>query len=393
MISTTAIIVAAGQGLRAGGDVPKQYQSIGGRPVLAWVLDRFLAHPRIGRVLVTIGAQDHALFAALSIHHAKLLPPTIGGASRQESVRLALESLANENPSLVLIHDGVRPFVSPPLIDRVIDALGRFDGALPALAVTDTLQQVSREGIATGTIPREGLFAGETPQGFHYRQILAAHEKAAKEGEAFTDDATLARWAGQAVHVVAGERENIKLTTAKDIEEADRRIRPLAQLPDIRVGTGYDVHVLGPGKGVMLGGIFIPHDQSLIGHSDADVALHALTDAILGALAEGDIGSHFPPSSEEWRGASSDRFLAFAAKRVGERGGMIAHLDLAVIAEAPRLAPHRDAMRNRIAAIAGISPERVAVKATTNEGVGFVGRGEGIAALATATVRLPESAS
>jgi 2-C-methyl-D-erythritol 4-phosphate cytidylyltransferase/2-C-methyl-D-erythritol 2,4-cyclodiphosphate synthase len=289
-----------------------------------------------------------------------------------------------------LIHDAARPFASADLIGRVIGGFVSSDAVLPALPVTATLKSVAGGKVA-GTIAREGLQAAETPQGFRFAPVLDAHERAVAAGLTFTDDAAIAEWAGMTVTVVAGEPGNIKLTTAGDIAEADRRLNAEAALArgDVRVGTGYDIHVFGPGNHVMLGGVAIPHDRGLVGHSDADVALHALTDAILGALADGDIGVHFPPSDMHWRGVSSDRFLAEAVARVKARGGAIAHLDLAIIAEAPKIGPHRDKMRAAIAAIAGVGIDRVAVKATTNEGIGSIGRGEGIAAIATATLRLP----
>jgi 2-C-methyl-D-erythritol 4-phosphate cytidylyltransferase/2-C-methyl-D-erythritol 2,4-cyclodiphosphate synthase len=273
----------------------------------------------------------------------------------------------------------------------VIDALQSAEAVLPALPVSSTIKAVDDDGYVTATVPRDGLYAAETPQGFRFDAIRAAHATAAAEGRVFTDDCGIAEWAGIGVRVVQGESGNIKLTTAEDIMAADRRLTMEAalRLGDVRVGTGYDVHAFGSGDHVFLGGVKIAFDRSLVGHSDADVALHALTDALLGALAEGDIGVQFPPSDERWRGASSDRFLAYAVERVAKRGGVIAHLDLAIIAEAPKINPHRDAMRQRIAGICGIEAGRVAVKATTNERLGFIGRGEGIAALATATVRLP----
>jgi 2-C-methyl-D-erythritol 4-phosphate cytidylyltransferase/2-C-methyl-D-erythritol 2,4-cyclodiphosphate synthase len=384
--TTVALIVAAGRGQRAGGALPKQYQLVGGEPVLARTLRVFLAHPRVDHVATVIHPDDAALYEAAAGTHAKLLPAVAGAETRQESVRRGLESLAAIAPGRVLIHDGARPFASAALIDRVLDALDDNPGALPALPVTDTLKRAEADLVAA-TVARDDLWAAQTPQGFGYEAIRAAHEAAARTPASFTDDASIAEWAGLAVKLVAGDAANVKLTTPEDIRAADARLSQ--ELTDIRVGTGYDVHALGPGSGVTLGGILIPHDRSLVGHSDADVALHALTDAILGALAEGDIGDHFPPSDPQWRGADSSIFLAAAVARVRDRGGLIAHLDLAIIAETPRLAPHRDAMRTRIAAICGLDPGRVAVKATTNERLGFVGRGEGIAALATATVRLP----
>jgi 2-C-methyl-D-erythritol 4-phosphate cytidylyltransferase/2-C-methyl-D-erythritol 2,4-cyclodiphosphate synthase len=285
----------------------------------------------------------------------------------------------------VLIHDAARPFITAAVIDRVVGALTETPGALPVLAVADTLKRGGPDGLVTGTVPRDGLYGAQTPQGFRFDDIRAAHTAAL--GQALTDDAAVAEAAGLAVKLVAGDPANIKLTTAEDIRAAEERMDSAGET---RVGTGYDVHALGPGTAVTLGGIVIPHSGALVGHSDADVALHALTDAVLGALADGDIGAHFPPGDPQWRGAPSSRFLGFAVDRVKARGGSIVHLDLAIVAEAPKIGPHRDAMRARIAEIAGIEIGRVGVKATTNERLGFLGRGEGIAAIATATIRLPK---
>ncbi len=391
MPETIALIVAAGRGVRAGGEVPKQYRNIGGIPVLRRSIDAFLAHPGIDRVLVVVAPDDTRYADVAPQHDDRLLPPVSGGNDRQDSVRAGLRALASRNPGRVLIHDAARPFVTPALIGRVTAALDAADAVIPALPVPATLKAVDAAALVTGTIPREGVQAAETPQGFAYAAIRDAHERAATAGAAFTDDAGVAEWAGIPVRVVPGEAGNIKLTSSEDIEAAHRRLTADAALAlgDVRVGTGYDVHAFGPGNLVMLGGVAIEHTRGVVGHSDGDVALHALTDAVLGALADGDIGSHFPPSDPQWKGASSDRFLRFAAERVAQRGGRIAHLDVAIVTEAPRIAEHRDAIRARIAAICGISPDRVGVKATTNENLGFIGRGEGLAAYATATVRLP----
>jgi len=304
---------------------------------------------------------------------------------------LGLEGIAGTAPFAVLIHDAVRPFVPAGVIGGVVDALKDYEAALPGESVVDTLQRIDAAGFVVGSQDRAGLVAAETPQGFRFAAIRAAHARARELGREFTDDVSVATFAGIRVKVVPGaSRENPKLTTPEDMDMAEQRLRVAGrELGETRVGTGYDVHRLGPGTGVTLGGVWIAHDAGLIGHSDADVGLHALTDAVLGALADGDIGAHFPPSDMTLRGVSSDRFLAFAAARVAARGGRILHLDLSLVAEAPKIGPHRDAMRTRIAAIAGVTIDRVAVKATTNERLGFVGRGEGIAALATATVLLP----
>lgn len=390
--SAAVLIVAAGRGTRAGGGVPKQYQRLGDQLILSRTLSQFLDHPRIGAVAVVIHPADEALYRQAAGEHPKLRPVVHGGAERQDSVRNGLEALAPLAPDLVLIHDAVRPFVSPPLIDRVIEALAADPAVLPAVPVTDTLKRADAAGFVVETVPREPLRAAQTPQGFRFADILAAHRRAQHAAAPYTDDTAVAEAVGIAVRLVTGEPENIKLTTALDIAAAQRRLAAEASLAsETRVGTGYDVHAFGPGDGIMLGGIRIPHDRALIGHSDADVALHALTDAILGVIAEGDIGTHFPPSDPAWRGASSDRFLADACRRLRARGGEPVHLDLTIAGEAPRVGPYRDAMRSRIAGIVGVAADRVSVKATTNEGLGFVGRREGLAALATVTVRLPRT--
>jgi 2-C-methyl-D-erythritol 4-phosphate cytidylyltransferase/2-C-methyl-D-erythritol 2,4-cyclodiphosphate synthase len=390
-LGTAAIIAAAGAGSRAASDgIPKQYQALAGQAVLSRALQAFLTHPRVDRVVPVIAAADRGRYAALALRHAKLMAPVEGGATRQDSVKAALAALAADPPARVLIHDAARPFVASELIDRVIDALATEAAVVPALAVTNSLKRVER-GRVLGTVLREGIWAVETPQGFAFDAILAAHRRAADQGRYATDDAALIEWMGQPVAVVPGDRTNVKLTTAEDLADAHRRfaIDDALRLGDVRVGVGIDVHAFGPGKQVILGGVAIPHTRELTGHSDADVVLHALTDAVLGALSDGDIGVHFPPSDPQWKGTSSDRFLSAAAERVRARHGMIAHLDVAIAAEAPRIAPYRERMRARIAAICGVAIDRVSVKAGTNEGLGFVGRGEGIAAYATATVRLP----
>ena len=320
-----------------------------------------------------------------------LLPPVHGGATRQASVRAGLEALARHRPDLVLVHDAARPFASRGL-DHARDRRPRPRAArrFRPSPVADTVKTVDATGCVTGTLDRAHLRMVQTPQAFAFAPLLDAHRRAAAAGrDDFTDDAALAEWAGLKVTMFEGEAGNVKLTTDEDFSRAE--LAKLAALGDVRTGFGFDVHPFGDGDHVMLGGVRIPHARGLSGHSDADVVLHALVDAILGALADGDIGVHFPPSDPQWRGASSDRFLAFAVERVRARGGRIAHLDVTIVCEAPRIGPHRDAMRARIAEIAGIPIERVAVKATTSEKLGFTGRGEGMAAFATATVRLPWS--
>ncbi len=386
-----AVIVAAGRGRRAGvaaGDMPKQFRPIGGQTMLRRTLGAFAVAPDIALVQPVIHADDGELYR-VAADGIDALPPVHGGATRQESVCAGLEALAPHKPDIVLIHDAARPFASAILIARAIEAAQETGAAIPALMVTDTIKVVDHHEFVGETLVRATLRAVQTPQAFAFAPLLEAHARAAREGRNdFTDDAAIAEWVGMKVKVFPGEPGNIKVTHPEDFMRAEAM--QMTSLGDIRTGTGIDVHAFGqePGKYIVVGGIRIAHSRALTGHSDADVGLHALTDAILGALAEGDIGAHFPPSDPQWRGASSDRFLKFAAGRVAARGGIIAHLDLTLVCEAPKIGPHRDAMRASIAAIAGIDIGRVAVKATTSEQLGFTGRGEGIAAYATATVRL-----
>jgi 2-C-methyl-D-erythritol 4-phosphate cytidylyltransferase / 2-C-methyl-D-erythritol 2,4-cyclodiphosphate synthase len=384
----TAVVVAAGRGQRIGGDVPKQYREIGGEPIIRPALLAFLGHPEIDAVQAVIHPDDEGAFRASTAGLKSLRAPVWGGATRQASVRAGLDALRPVAPDLVLIHDAARPFVTAALITRAIAAAGEHGAAVPGVAVADTVKRVDERETVSETLDRSRLRIVQTPQAFAFGLFVEAHHRAAAAGrEDFTDDAALAEWAGHCVTVFAGEVTNVKLTTKDDFTRAEAM--RLAALADVRIGNGFDVHAFGDGDHVMLGGVRIGHTRGLAGHSDADVVLHALVDAILGALAEGDIGTHFPPSDPQWRGASSDRFLAFACERVRARSGMIAHLDVTLVCETPRVAPQRDAMRGRIAAIAGIPVERVAVKATTSEKLGFTGRGEGIVAMTTATIRLP----
>jgi 2-C-methyl-D-erythritol 4-phosphate cytidylyltransferase/2-C-methyl-D-erythritol 2,4-cyclodiphosphate synthase len=387
--SVAAVIVAAGRGLRAGGDLPKQYRNLAGEPMIRSSLALFAWHGQVAAVQAVIHPSDRTSYDAAATG-LRLLPPVAGGATRQASVLAGLEALSAQAPDMVLVHDAARPYCSSELVSRAIAVCAATGAAIPALEVTDTIKRIDTDGRVTGTLDRALLRAVQTPQAFAFPALLEAHRRAAKEGrDNFTDDAALAEWAGIKVAVFAGDAGNVKLTTEQDFARVEAR--RIASLPDLRTGSGFDVHAFGDGDHVMLGGVRIAHDRGLSGHSDADVVLHALVDAILGALADGDIGKHFPPSDPRWRGASSDRFLKFAAERVAQRGGRISHLDVTVVCEAPRIGPHRDAMRQRIAQIAELSVERVAVKATTSEKLGFAGRGEGIAAMATATVRLPWS--
>ena len=383
MSLTYALVVAAGRGVRFGGALPKQYLGLGGGTILRHAVSAFAAHPRVDGVLVVIRPEDRAVFDE-AVAGVAVLPPVMGGLERQDSVRLGLEALAEHKPSRVLIHDGARPFPDKTLIDRVLDGLDRAPAAIPALPLGDTIKRVE-DGLIRETIDRSMLWRAQTPQGFHFEPILAAHRAAA--GRVLTDDAAVAEAAGIAPLVVAGSEDNLKVTAAEDLAAAERLLA--ARQGDVRVGQGFDVHPFGPGDHVMVCGVAIPHEVAPVGHSDADVGLHALTDAVLGAIGAGDIGMHFPPSDPRWRGASSDRFLAYAAALVRERGGAIAAVDVTIICERPKIAPHRDRMIERLAEILEISPGRVSVKATTTEKLGFTGRGEGIAAQAVATVRLP----
>ncbi len=374
---TLALIVAAGRGHRAGEGLPKQYRVVGGKAVLRRTAEAFLAHDQVDGVQVVIHPDDRALYDA-AVEGMDLLLPVNGGATRQESVKFGLEALTADR---VLIHDAARPFVPPAVIDRVLAALDNEDGVIPALAVSDSLRRGGNH--IEGEVDRDGLYRAQTPQGFRYTAILAAHRAATVEA---TDDAAVLRAAGGKVAMVEGDEANMKLTTPADFARAETL---LAAAMTSRTAMGYDVHRFGAGDHIWLCGLKIPHTHGLVGHSDADVGLHAITDALLGTIGDGDIGQHFPPSDPQWKGAASDRFLDHAAQLVRARGGRIDHVDLTIIAEAPKVGPHRDAMRQRIAAILGIGFGSVSVKATTTEGLGFTGRREGIAAQAVATVRLP----
>jgi 2-C-methyl-D-erythritol 4-phosphate cytidylyltransferase/2-C-methyl-D-erythritol 2,4-cyclodiphosphate synthase len=383
MASCIALVVAAGRGTRVDGALPKQYLRLGGQPLLRHALETLRAHRSVGAVRVVVHPDDRPLYDAATAG-LDLLAPVAGGAARQDSVRLGLESLIELAPSRVLIHDAARPLVDDALLDRVLAALDGADGAIPALALSDTVKR-GANGLVTQTLDRAGLWRAQTPQGFRYDKILAAHRLAA--GGDYPDDAAVAEGAGLTVRLVAGSEDNFKVTTADDLRRAERLIA--ARLGDIRTGQGFDVHPFGPGDHVWLCGVRVPHGRALVGHSDADAGLHALTDAVLGALGAGDIGVHFPPSDPQWRGAASHLFLAHAAALVAQAGGAIANVDVTLVCEAPRIGPHRDAMVARIAEILALDRRRVSVKATTTERLGFTGRGEGIAAYAVATLRLP----
>ena len=383
MSGCAALVLAGGGGVRFGAEVPKQYLELAGQAVLRHSLETFVGHPAIEAVRCVIRPEDRALHDA-AVSGLALLDPVDGGSSRQESARRGLESLAGIAPATVLIHDAARPFVDSGSIERTLAGLGDHPAAVPAVPLGDTLKRSDGE-LVGATIPRDGLWRAQTPQGFRYGDILAAHRALA--GEELTDDAAVAERAGLEVALVMGNENNMKITTADDLERARRLLG--ADMSDVRVGTGFDVHRFGPGSEIMLCGVAIPSHQGLEGHSDSDAALHAVTDALLGAVAAGDIGMHFPPTDPQWRDAASDLFVRHAAGLVGAKGGEISHVDVTIICEQPRIAPHREAMANRIAEILDIARDRVSVKATTTEGLGFTGRGDGIAAQAAVTVRLP----
>ena len=386
MSTCTALIVAAGRGSRFGGPLPKHYDLLVGRPVLRHTVEAYRAAPGINSLRVVIAPGDETHYRA-AVEGLGLAAPIPGGLSRQQSVLNGLEALVGEAPDLVAIHDAARPFVKAVDIAACLTAASAIgvDGAVLGLPLSDTIKRSDANGAIAETVPRANLWRAQTPQVFRFAALLSAHRDAAalgaSEATALTDDAAVAERAGLKVVMVQGSEENRKITTAEDL------VRSVAM--ETRTAFGFDVHGFAPGTAVVLGGVAIPHGQALAGHSDADVALHALTDAVLGTIGAGDIGKHFPPSDPQWRGVSSDRFLRHAVKLLGARGGRIVHLDVTLVCEAPRIGPHREAMAASIARIAGIDAERVSVKATTTEGLGFTGRREGIAAQAIATVEVP----
>jgi 2-C-methyl-D-erythritol 4-phosphate cytidylyltransferase/2-C-methyl-D-erythritol 2,4-cyclodiphosphate synthase len=389
-----ALIVAAGRGERAGqsAEGPKQYRSIGGHAILAHTVAAFAGHPLIDTVAVVIHPDDRGLFeAAIGTRQLPQILTVHGGPTRQSSTRFGLLALRATDPDCVLIHDGVRPFVDADLIERAALTASEGVGALPALPVSETLKRGGADGLVAGTVDRNALFSAQTPQGFPFRAILDAHERAFQAGKgAFTDDAAIAEWAGLPVRIVEGSADNVKLTWARDIALADEKLSAENTIfPDIRVGNGYDVHAFEAGDHVTLCGVDIPHERRLSGHSDADVGLHALTDALLATCGAGDIGTHFPPSDPQWKGAASRLFVEHALAIVRAKGGRIANADVTLICEAPKIGPHRQEMVAAMADMLKIAPERISVKATTNERLGFIGRSEGIAAIATVSVAYP----
>ncbi|MDW8125026.1 MAG: bifunctional 2-C-methyl-D-erythritol 4-phosphate cytidylyltransferase/2-C-methyl-D-erythritol 2,4-cyclodiphosphate synthase [Geminicoccaceae bacterium] len=379
-MNCVALVVAAGAGIRAGGEIPKQYRPLGGRPVLRHSAELFCRHPAIDAVAVVIAPEHRPLYEE-AVAGLPLLPPIVGGPTRQASVRAGLEALAYRAPDLVLVHDAARPFCSRALVDRVLRALERHPAVLPALPVVDSLRRTRGERVLED-VERTDLVRVQTPQGFVFGAILDAHRRAPPLG--FPDDGAVAAWAGLPVIHVPGEEDNVKLTLPEDFTLAERRLVAAAVR---RTAQGIDVHRLVPGRRLVLGGIEIPFALGLEGHSDADVVLHALTDAILGLVGAGDIGEHFPPRDPRWRDADSSLFLRRALELLSGAGGVLEHVDVTILAERPKLAPHRAAMRERLAALLGLGAGAVSVKATTTEGLGFVGRGEGIMATALATAR------
>lgn len=388
---TIAIIVAAGRGARAGAGGPKQYRDLAGKAVIAWTAAAFLDHPEIDAVRVIIHRDDHGEYARAMgalVGREKLMAPVTGGAERQDSVRLGLESLVDAAPARVLIHDAARPFIDAATITRVIARLDACDGAIAALPVHDTIKRARSDAIDT-TVPRDDLWRAQTPQGFRFDKIVSAHQSA--EGQTLTDDAAVAEAAGMTVKLVAGSPDNMKITQAEDFGMAKLILGRKNDMMEFRTGHGLDVHAFEDGNAVTVCGVDISHDKKLKGHSDADVGMHALTDALFGAISEGDIGDHFPPSDPQWKGAASHIFLEKARERIHARDGRITHCDVTLICEAPKIGPHRDKMRNALAEILMIDASRISVKATTTEQLGFTGRREGIAAMATATVALPDA--
>ena len=377
----SVIIVAAGSSSRAGPGAPKPWRELAGKPVLSWSIDRFVAEN--ARQIVVVVAEDRIVETRVLLSRIPTASAVLGGASRAASVEAGLKALSATQQEIVLVHDAARPFVSGKHISDLLVAMDDADGAIPALAVADTLKRVADPGIET--ISREGLWRAQTPQAFRHNILVAAYGRRPRDSEP-TDDAAVVEHFGGRVVMVAGDPMLMKLTYPEDFVMAERLSTTLWQT---RIGQGLDAHRWGPGDHVWLCGIKLAHSQSLVGHSDADAGLHAVTDAVLGAMGDGDIGEHFPPSDPAWKGASSDQFLAYAVDRLRARGGRISNVDVTLVCEQPKIAPHRQAMRVRLADLLSISIDRVSVKATTMEGMGFTGRGEGLVAQAIALIEMP----
>ncbi len=385
-----AVIVAGGSGLRAGGETPKQYQLIGNKPVITRTLEIFACHPQIDLVQVVIGVGHETLFETAA-EGLILLPSVLGGATRQESCRIGIEALAQYDPTHVLIHDAARPFVSPDTVTTIINELSRTDAVIPGLPIADTIK-FAPAGVIQKTIDRSSMWFVQTPQGFSYHKIRDAHRRAfAESRDSFTDDAAVAENAGMTVHMISGTQQNRKLTTSHDVNNADKELTEMnfAECPDIRSALGIDFHAFETGESLILCGVHIPYSHKLKGHSDADVALHALTDAILGAQGERDIGHFFPPGDAKWKNADSAIFVKRSMELLKQRRGILANVDLTILAEEPKISKHIDAMKENLSGLLGITSNRIAIKATTTEKMGAIGRAEGMAAFATVTVRLP----
>lgn len=384
------LIVAAGSGSRLKASTPKQYLDLAGAPVLHRSVIPFTKHPLINLIQVVISPDAKTAYqGAIKNITTEILPPISGGKTRQASVLAGLTALQPHKPDLVLIHDGARPFVSFEIISRVIEQLAKAKAVIPVLPVADTIKQISGHRVEK-TLERANLVAVQTPQGFDFSALLEAHKNISADSTV-TDDAAIAEHAGIEVVCVEGDVENLKITTQQDLDIARSKMKSDTSQMQTHIGQGFDVHRFGPGDSVILCGVKIPHSHSLIGHSDADAGLHALTDALLGTIGEGDIGAHFPPNDDTWKGAASSIFLEKARDLIAQRGGTIINVDLTLICEAPKIGPHREAMRAKLAEILQLDHSRISIKATTSEGLGFTGRKEGIAAQAIASVSLPDT--
>ena len=381
------LVAAAGKGLRAGEGLSKQYRLLCGVPVISRTVDVFRAALPEAQIHIVIAPGDESLLSQ-ALQGREAAGVTTGGTTRQDSVRRGLEALAKTAPDIVLVHDAARPFISAALIERLVEACksGDVDGVAPGLPIADSIKKCAPDGSVEASVARADLWRVQTPQVFSFPAILAAH-RVADPALNLSDDFAVAERAGLRLRMVQGDEANFKITTAADFDRATAAL--VNRLTDIRTAQGFDVHAFRPGDHVMLCGVRIAHTHALLGHSDADVGLHAITDAVLGCIAAGDIGTYFPPSDPRWRGAASQLFLEHARDLVVARGGMIAHVDVTLICEAPKIGPHRDAMVAGVADILGLARDRISVKATTTERLGFTGRNEGIAAMATVTVRLP----
>ena len=384
-MKTIALIVAAGRGERFGHSLPKQYCQLGGKPIIRYSLDILTSHPKIDAVVV-VGQPDHLDWYQEAVKGLKLLPFIAGGSSRQQSVKKGLEAIQHLKPDYVLIHDAARPFINAALIDRLLIALQTAPAVIPATAVVDTLKYADKDHRIQHTVDRQGLWRAQTPQAFHYPLILAAHEQ--YEDKTFTDDASLFEAQGIPPFIIIGDEDNMKITVEQDLRRAEK-ILPSSY--EYRTGSGFDVHAYKEGNFVTLGGIKIANHHSLEGHSDADVGLHALADAILGAIGAGDIGQHFSPKDMRWRGADSSIFIQHIMTLVAKKAGRIVNADITFICENPKIGPHREAMVKKISGLLGISADRVNIKATTTESLGFTGREEGIAAQAVVSIAMPSS--